>query len=209
MTGISATQDASRRGAIGPASSHTKHQAGSLPDFSIGVPCQSQSLDPIFAAIEAHKAAQAACERKWAVGRQAQDEASSVVPDVVVPNMKQPGEVVTLRDYYRIEDIAPRDDFPEQYSQYRRLFDKRCADVSAIVRSKIGADLDDYYEDVHNELFDALEALREITPTTTRGLLALIVYVADAEPEDPHDPEGLWQLITSLSKAAKALQVQA
>ncbi|MGJ5075473.1 hypothetical protein [Bradyrhizobium oligotrophicum] len=180
-----------------------------MPDFSIGVPCQSQSLDPVFAAIEAHKAAQAACERKWAVGRRAQDEASSVIPDVVVPNMKQPGEVVTLRDYYRIEDIAPRDEFPEQYSQYRRLFDKRCADVSAIVRSKIGADLDDYYEDVHDQLFDALEALREITPTTASGLLALIVYVADAKPEDPHDPEGLWQFITSLSKAAKALQVQA
>jgi len=140
--------------------------------------------DPIYAAIEAHRTAYATMQALFAEHRKAHELADAQVgpADLDIPSMVEPGETVEACCWSDIERAVPREQFPDLNAHYNRLLDERKTAHAAIVESLIG-DEDEAAGEVAGPEFDALREFAETTPTTLKGLLAMVVYTGEINAE--------------------------
>ena len=87
----------------------------------------SAPVDPIYAAIEAHREAYATMQAVFAEHRRAHELADAQVgpADLDIPSMVEPGETVEACCRWDIERAVPREQFPELNAHHNRLLDER------------------------------------------------------------------------------------
>jgi hypothetical protein len=146
----------------------------------------SAPVDPIYAAIEAHRTAYATMQAVFAEQQRAHDLADARVgPEHLdIPSMVEPGETVEACCWSDIERAVPREQFPDLNAHHNRLLDERKTAHAAIVESLIG-DEDEATEEVARPEFEALQEFAETTPTTLKGLLAMVAYAGEINAEQP------------------------
>jgi hypothetical protein len=175
-----------------------------VPHAVAGIPT---SVDPVYAAIEAHSKAYATMQAAFAEHRKAHDFADAKVgpAHLDIPSMVNPGETVEASCWWDVERAIPSKQYPDLYAHHNGLLEERRAAHDAIVVSLIG-DEDEATEALCHPEFAALKAFMETIPTTLPGLMAMIVYAGeccDNNAEAFTDSD--CPLIENLAIAAKAL----
>ena len=135
--------DTTRRRFITIAAGASIVSVGSLA--AVAVPnaapeANSAPVDPIYAAIEAHRTAYATMQAIFAEHRKANELADAQVgPDhLYIPSMVDPGSTVKASCWVDIERAVPREQYPDLCAHHNRLLDERKAAHAAIVESLIG-----------------------------------------------------------------------
>lgn len=180
-----------------------------IPGTSVGL-ASASAVDPIFAAIEAHRNAYATMQAIFAEHRQAHDIADAKVgpSHIMVPSMVEPGATVKASCWWDIERAVPIEQYPDLYAHHNRILDERRAAHAAIVESLIG-DEDEATDELSHAELDALDAFSETVPATLPGLLAMIIYAGECSENDLDAfADRDCPLIEHLAAAAKALQVR-
>jgi hypothetical protein len=163
--------------------------------------------DPIYAAIEAHRAAYATMQAVFAEHRQAHEvaDAKGGPSHLDIPSMADPGGTVKARFWMDVERAIPCEQFPDLNAHYNRVLDERRAVHAAIVESLIG-DEDEATNEACGPELDARDAFAETIPTTLPGLLAMIIYGGNIVEQDAEAfADSNCPLIETLATAAKAL----
>jgi hypothetical protein len=160
------------------------------------------AVDPIYAAIEAHRTAAAAADVAFAESSRLYRLATKMVgpSKIEVPNMLEPGTTAEVLCFYDVEQVIPHEQYPDLNDHYCTLLSERSA-----ARFDIHGDTDELTDGPANAMWDARDDFAETVPTTLPGLLAMIIY-ANEHPAGESDRT----LLQTLATAAKALaQVQA
>jgi hypothetical protein len=166
------------------------------------------AVDPIFAAIEAHRKAYATMQAIFAEHRKAHKLADAKVgpAHIDIPSMVDPASIVTASSWIDIERAIPRRQYPDLHSHQKRLLDERREAHAAIVESLIGGDEDELTDEPCHDELDSRDAFSETVPTTVRGLLAMIAYAGEITKRDPEAfADSNCSLIETLATAAKAI----
>jgi hypothetical protein len=177
-------------GAVAAMAITTHQAAGSSPD-------------PIFAVIEAHRAAQAAADAATAECRRLHDLADAIAGpvEIDVPSMIEPGATVKASCWSDLEQAIPSEQFPEQFAHYHALLEERCAAHYAVT-----GNTDPIGEEQYEAAWDALNDFTGTLPTTIPGLLAMVTYAAEIrEADNEAFTDHHCMLIENLATAAKAL----
>jgi hypothetical protein len=160
-------------------------------------------VDPIFAAIEAHRKAAAAANVAFAESSRLYQLADEMVgpSQIEVPNMVEPGTTVKVLVYWDVEQIIPREQYPDLNEHYRRLLGERSA-----ARFEIHGDTDELTDGPANAAWEVRDRFSETVPTTLPGLLAMILYANELAEDDPDAfCDGDCTLLQTLATAAEAL----
>jgi hypothetical protein len=164
-------------------------------------------VDPIFAAIEAHRKAYATMHAVFAEYTRAHELADAEVgPDHLdISSMIEPGTTVRATCWIDIERAVPKKQYPELYARHCRALENRQDAHRELVESLLG-DEDEATDEVAGPELRALDAFEETIPTTLPGLMAMIVYAGECSENNADafaDRE--CPLIENLAIAAKAL----
>jgi hypothetical protein len=163
------------------------------------------AVDPIYAAIEAHRKADAAADVAFAESSRLYQLATKMVgpSKIEVPNMVEPGTTAEVLCWFDVEQVIPHEQYPDLNEHYCRLLGERSA-----ARAEIHGDTDELTEGPADAAWDARDRFAETVPTTLPGLLAMIVYANELAEQDPDgltDGESHRTLLQTLATAAKAL----
>jgi hypothetical protein len=171
---------------------------------ALASPPASAAADPIFAAIEAHRKADAAADIAFAESSRLYRLANEMVGprQIEVPNMVEPGTTAKVWCYFDVERVIPHEQYPDLHDHYCKLLKDRCAALA-----EIHGDTDELTEGQADAAWDARDRFAETAPTTLPGLLAMIVYANELAEEDPDafSGDGDCTLLQTLATAAKAL----
>ena len=208
--------DPTRRRFITIAAGASIISVGSLAAVALPIsatPVSDAPIDPIFAAIEAHREAYATMQAIFAEHRKAHELADAQVgpAHIDIPSMVDPGSTVEASHWVDIERAIPRQQYPDLFSHHKRLLNERREAHAAIVESLIGGDEDELTGEPCHDQHDTRDAFSETVPTTMPGLLAMIVYAGEITKRDPEAfADSNCSLIETLATAAKAIaQVRA
>jgi hypothetical protein len=172
-----------------------------MPAAETGIPV---SIDPIYAAIEAHRKADAVADVAFAESSRLYQLACEMVgpSKIEIPNMVEPGTTAKVMCFYDVEQVIPHEQYPDLNDHYCKLLEDRSA-----ARAEIYGDTDELTDGPANAAWDALDQFAETVPTTLPGLLAMIVYANELAEEDPKAFSGDADctLLQTLATAAKAL----
>jgi hypothetical protein len=184
----------SRRSILGAIAAGGTVAALALPT------AKASEADPIYAAIAAHRKADAAADVAFAESSRLYQLANKMVgpSQIEVPNMVEPGTTVKVLCYWDVERVIPREQYPDLNEHYCRLLGERSA-----ARFDIHGDTDELTDGPANAAWDARDRFAETVPTTLHGLLAMIVY-ANEDP-DAFTGRGDCTLLQTLATAAEAL----
>jgi hypothetical protein len=187
-------------GAIAGSAATAGSIAGLTPAIAVALPA-----DPIYAAIDAHRKAEAAADAVFAESNRLHQLAYKMVgpPQIEVPNMVEPGTSAKVRCWFDVEQVIPREQYPDLNDHYCKLLEDRSA-----ARAEIHGDTDELTDGPANAAWRARDRFAETVPTTLSGLLAMIVYaneLAEADP-DAFTGDGDCTLLQTLATAAKAVQ---
>jgi hypothetical protein len=177
--------------------------AAAIPTAAVaGIPA---SGDPIFAAIEAHRKADAVADVAFAESSRLYRLACEMVgpSHIEVPNMVEPGTTAKVLCFYDVEQVIPRERYPDLNDHYCKLLEDRSA-----ARAEICGDTDELTDGPANASWDARDRFAETVPTTLPGLLAMIVYANELAEQDQGaltDGERARSLLQTLATAAEAL----
>jgi hypothetical protein len=162
------------------------------------------TVDPIYAAIEAHRKADAAADVVFAGSSRLYRLAGEMVGprQIEVPNMVEPGTTAKVWCYFDVERVIPHEQYPDLNDHYCKLLKDRCAALA-----EIHGDTDELTEGLADAAWDARDRFAETVPTSLPGLLAMIVYANELAEEDPDAFSGDADctLLQTLAMAAKAL----
>ena len=180
-----------------------------LPTSVVGIPATAAApteVDPIYAAIEAHREAYATMQAAFAEHRRAHELADAQVgpAHLDIPSMVEPGETVEASCRWDIETAVPREQFPDLNARHNRLLDERKTAHAAIVESLIG-DEDEETDEVAGPEFEALREFAETTPTTLKGLLAMVAYAGEINAEQPDAFDLDMPIFENMATAARAI----
>jgi hypothetical protein len=171
---------------------------------ALAIPPASAADDPIFAAIEAHRKADAAANAAFAESCRLYRLAVEMVgpSQIEVPNMVKPGTTAKVRCNWDVERVIPHEQYPDLNDHYCKLLEDRSA-----ARAEIHGDTDGLTEGLADAAYDARDRFAETVPNTLPGLLEMIVYANELAEEDPDafTGDGDCPLLQSLATAAKAL----
>jgi hypothetical protein len=138
--------------------------------------------DPIFAAIEEHRAAVRAVKAAGTeIDRLVALADAAVGPrSIEVPNMLEPGSpAVTVSCWVDIEKYVSPETDAELYEHYRaRLEEQR--DAHAEYLREIAGDIDEIMNGPAGEECGAADELTEMVPTSLPGLFAVLIYINTA-----------------------------
>jgi hypothetical protein len=163
----------------------------------------ASEADPIFAAIEAHRKADAVADAAFAESSRLYQLANEMVgpSQIEVPNMVEPGTTAEVLCFYDVEQVIPHEQYPDLNEHYCTLLSERSA-----ARFDIHGDTDELTDGPANAAWDAQDRFAETVPTTLPGLLAMIVYANELAEEDPDAfGDGDCTLLQTLAAAAEAL----
>jgi hypothetical protein len=154
------------------------------------------AVDPIFAAIEAHRKADAAADVAFAECNRLYLLANEMVgpSKIEVPNMIEPGTTAKVLCCYDVERVIPHEQYPDLNEHYCRLLGERSA-----ARFEIHGDMDKLTDGPATAASLERDRFSETVPTTLPGLLAMIIYANELAEEDSDT------LLQTLATAAKAL----
>jgi hypothetical protein len=169
-----------------------------MPAGAVGA---TSAVDPIFAAIEAHREAKARADAAYAESARLSRLADEIAgpSKIEIPNMAEPGTTVEAWLHIHVDEAIPQRKFPELNAHYRNLLEERSSARWAICHNDAREKLTDELADAQ---WGALDAVAETVPTTLPGLLAMMVYAADQDAEDFRD---IGELLQSIATAAKTL----
>jgi hypothetical protein len=161
--------------------------------------------DPIFAAIEAHRAAYATMMAVFAEHRRVHALADAKVGpfQIEVPSMVEPGETVRASCWWDIERAIPKE-YPDLYQCYCDLLEERRAARAAIIEPLIG-DEDEATDEVAAPELGALEAFEETIPTTLAGLLAMVAYAGELYEQNADAFDRDSPIFENMATASRAL----
>ena len=213
-TNTSATNpvDPTRRGFIVVAAGASIISVCNLAAVAMPIsttPVSDAPIDPIFAAIEAHRKAYAAMQAIFAEHRKAHSLADAKVgpAHIDIPSMVDPGSTIEASYWMDIERAIPRRQYPDLHSHHRRLLAERREVHAALVEALIGGDEDELTDEPCHDELDTRDTFSETVPTTIPGLLAMIVYAGEITKRDPEAfADSNCSLIETLAAAAKAVQ---
>jgi hypothetical protein len=180
---------------------------------ALASPPASAADDPIFAAIEEHRAAVRAVNTAGAeIDRLIALADAAVGPrSIEVPNMREPGSpTVTVNCWIDIEKYVSPETDAELYAHYHAKLEERC-DAHANYLEEIAGDIDEIMDGPTGAECEASDELAEIAPTSLPGLLAVLIYVNRAMNTGTEhcsasfDDNNMPTLLESLAKTAKAL----
>jgi hypothetical protein len=177
--------------------------AAAIPSAAVaGIPA---SGDPIYAAIEAHRKADAVADAAFAESSRLYQLACEMVgpSKIEIPNMVEPGTTAKVLCFYDVEQVIPHEQYPGLNDHYCRLLEER-----STARFDIHGDTDELTDGPANAAWDARDRFAETVPTTLPGLLAMIVYANELAQRDQGaltDGESARTLLQTLATAAKAL----
>jgi hypothetical protein len=176
--------------------------AGGAAAAVTGIPASkaAPALDPIYAAIEAHRRADAAADGAFAESSRLYRLANEMVGPsrIEVPNMVEPGTTAKVLCFYDVEQVIPHEQYPDLNDHYCRLLEERSA-----ARFDIHGDTDELTDGLANAAWDARDAFAETVPTTLPGLLAMILSAN--ELSDAFTGDSARALLQTLATAAEAL----
>jgi hypothetical protein len=199
--------DPTRRGFITLAAGASIISVGSLAAVAMPIsttPVSDAPIDPIFAAIEAHRKASAAADAASAEVKRLCELADKVAGSrqIDIPSMIEPGTTVKASIWLDIEEAIPSAQFPEQYAHYLALLEERHA-----ARFSVTGDTDPIGEEEYEAEWDARGDFADTMPTTLAGLLAMIIYAGEVSERDAEAfADSNCSLIETLAAGAKAVQ---
>jgi hypothetical protein len=157
----------SRRSILGAIAAGGTVAALALPT------AKASEADPIYAAIAAHRKADAAADVAFAESSRLYQLANKMVgpSQIEVPNMVEPGTTVKVLCYWDVERVIPHEQYPDLNDHYCKLLEDRSA-----ARAEIYGDTDELTDGPANAAWDARDQFAETVPTTLPGLLAMIIY---------------------------------
>jgi hypothetical protein len=173
---------------------------------ALALPTEAASeADPIFAAIEAHRKADAAADVAFAESSRLYRLANEMVgpSKIEIPNMVEPGTTAKVLCFYDVEQVIPHEQYPDLNDHYCRLLEERSA-----ARFDIHGDADELTDGPANAAWDARDRFAETAPTTFPGLLAMILYANELAEQDTDaltDGARDRALLQTLATAAEAL----
>jgi hypothetical protein len=173
--------------------------AAAIPTATLAA---APAVDPIFAAIDAHRQAHAASAAATAEIRRLVDLADQAVGRAIeIPSMIEPGTTVEASIWLDVENAIPFATYPEQHAHYLALLDQHRE-----ARIAITGDTDPIGEEEYAEEWDALGDFADTVPNTLAGLLAMLIY-ADEMLAKENDAFGEYHpnLIESLATAARTI----
>jgi hypothetical protein len=167
---------------------------------SLPKPAKGVAFDPVFEAMEAHRKAVADVRSACVESDRLCDLADRIAGkhEVILPDLR------VARCYYDLDAYLPGDRNRELRAAYVKKLDERqearnavYGDIDAVVSGPCAAEC------------DAVDALVEVAPTTLQGLLALLVYLAQAHKADPEliCDQHIEPLIANLGRAAARLSL--
>jgi hypothetical protein len=129
--------------------------------------------EPIYAAIEAHRKADAAADVAFAESSRLYRLANEMVgpSKIEVPNMVEPGTTAKVLCFYDVEQVIPNELYPDLNDYYCKLLEDRSA-----ARAEIHGDTDELTDGPATAASLERDRLSETVPTTLPGLLAMIIY---------------------------------
>jgi hypothetical protein len=150
---------------------------GAALGAGLPLPAPAATPDPINAAIERHRAAYATMQAVFAEHTRAHELADAKVgpSHLDIPSMVDPGKTVEASCWWDIERAVPSKEHPDLYQHYCDALIERTAARAAIIEPLIG-DEDEATNEVAGPEFEALQEFAETTPTTLKGLLAMVAY---------------------------------
>jgi hypothetical protein len=168
-----------------------------MPAAETGIPA---SIDPIYAAIEAHRRANAEADAVFAECTRLHRLATEMVGpyEIEIPSMVEPGTTVMAMCVTDINEAIPRKRFPDLNEHCREQLMKRNA-----ARWAIHGDTDKLTEGPADAAWDAMDEFMETVPTTLPGLLTMVVYAAELFERGEFKDCG--ELLQSFSTAAEAM----
>ena len=159
--------------------------------------------DPVFAAIERHRAAQTAADAATAEIKRLHDLADEIVGpmSIDIPSLTEPGTTVEASGYSDIEQAVPREQFPEQFAHYLAVLKERQK-----ARFAVTGDTNPIGDEKYAAAWDAVVDFANTVPTTLPGLLAMITHAAEIRDADKDAfTDYNCMLIENLATAATAL----
>jgi hypothetical protein len=183
---------------------------GAALGAGLPLPAPAATPDPIFAAIERHRAAYATMQAVFAEHAQAHELADAKVgpSHLDIPSMVDPGKTVEASCWWDIERAVPSKEYPDLYQQYCDALIERTAARAAIIEPLIG-DEDEATNEVAGPEFEALQEFAETTPTTLKGLLAMVAYAGEIIGKNADAFDRDTPIFENMATAAQALiQVQ-
>jgi hypothetical protein len=110
------------------------------------------AVDPIYAAIEAHRKADAAADVAFAESSRLYRLATKMVgpSKIEVPNMVEPGTTAEVLCFYDVEQVIPHEQYPDLNDHYCKLLSDRSA-----ARFDIHGDTDELTDGPANAAWDA------------------------------------------------------
>jgi hypothetical protein len=169
----------------------------------VGPAIAACAVDPIFAAIEAHRKADAVADVAFAESSRLYRLATKMVgpSKIEVPNMVEPGTTAEVLCFYDVEQVIPHEQYPDLNDHYCTLLSERSA-----ARFDIHGDTDELTDGPANAAWAARDDFAETVPTTLPGLLAMILYANELAEDDPDAfGDGDCTLLQTLAAAAEAL----
>jgi hypothetical protein len=162
--------------------------------------------DPIYAAIEAHREAYAIMQAVFAEHRHAHELADAKVgpSHLDILSMVDPARTVEASCWWDIERAVPSKEYPDLYQHYCDALDERTAARAAIVEPLIG-DEDEATNEVAGPEFEALQEFAETTPTTLKGLLAMVAYAGEISAKNADAFDQGTPIFENIATAARAI----
>jgi hypothetical protein len=116
--------------------------------------------------------------------------------------MVEPGTTAKVLCFYDVEQVIPREQYPDLNEHYCALLSERSA-----ARFDIHGDTDQLTDGPANAAWDAQSRFAETAPTTLPGLLAMIIYAN--ELSDAFTGDDARTLLQTLATAATLIKAQA
>lgn len=118
--------------------------------------------------------------------------------------MVDPGKTVEASCWWDIKQAIPSKEYPDLYQHYCDVLIERTAGRAAIIEPLIG-DEDEATGELAGPEFEALQEFAETTPTTLKGLLAMVAYAGEiyAENADAFDRDT--PIFENMATAARAI----
>jgi hypothetical protein len=163
---------------------------------SLAKPAKGAAYDPVFEAIDFHRAAVANVRAAYAESDRLCEMADRIAGkyEVVLPDLR------VAKCYSDLGAYLPGDENKLLRQRYKEKLDERHA-----ARKRVYGDIDAVINGPCSAECDAIDALVEVVPTTLQGLLTVLTYLADARQADfelicEHHIE---PLIANLGEAAR------
>jgi hypothetical protein len=178
--------------------------AAAIPAAALAAP--PPAVDPIYAAINAHRRAYCAMQAVFTEHRRAHDLADAMVGscEIEVSSMVEPGKTVLASYWGDVERAIPSEQYPDLYRHYCDVLEERRAAREAIIEPLTG-DEDEATGEVAGPEFAALRRFAETTPTTLAGLLAMVIYAGEINDRDADAFDKSFPIFANMATAARAL----